>query len=168
MTFQIHALNPEPFQRFRHMTQRELAQHHASWVVADERPGFPCRVSLADAKVGTRLLLINYEHHPHRSPYRARHAVYIDLDARQATPAPGVVPKSIASRMIASRAFDQNGHLCRAELCPGETLPPVLEALLGEERVRYIHLHNAAPGCFAARVTRSSQNDSEAAPWALS
>ena len=46
--------------------------------IADNRtPGYPCRISLTDAREGDELLLVNYEHHPVHSPYRMSYAIYV-------------------------------------------------------------------------------------------
>ena len=39
------------------LNDKELASHQAKGVIVDEEPGYPCRVSLEDAKIGERVLL---------------------------------------------------------------------------------------------------------------
>ena len=39
----------------------ELAPHRAVRMFATKKPGFPCRVSLADAEIGEGVILVNFE-----------------------------------------------------------------------------------------------------------
>jgi hypothetical protein len=41
------------------------------------------------------------------------------------------------------------------ELVEGAKLEGTIERLLAEPRAAYLHLHYAAPGCYAARVERA-------------
>ena len=75
MTFQIRALDHHRFAKLFALSDSELAANMAVRQIATTKPGFPCRVSLADAEVGEELILVNYEHQPSASPYRAAHAV---------------------------------------------------------------------------------------------
>lgn len=155
MTFQIHALDPGPFRPLADLATSDIGPHRAVWVEVDSRPGYPCRVSLEDAAIGTRLLLVNFDHLPVESPYRSSHAIYIDPTAKQAHPAPDTVPPSIASRLISWRAFDDQHMMVDADVVEGKLLKKVLGEVFSQDKVTYIHLHNARPGCYAARVTRS-------------
>src|SRR3712207_8722867 len=44
------------------MSDSELRRRGAVRVEADRAPGFPCRVSLEDARPGETLVLVHYEH----------------------------------------------------------------------------------------------------------
>ena len=41
------------------------------------------------------------------------------------------------------------------ELVEGEQLEPAIERLLAIPAAEYLHIHFAAPGCYAARVERA-------------
>lgn len=155
MTFRIHALPYEPFASFFSMSDADLATAGAARVVADVKPGFPCRVSLADAQPGETLILVNFEHQPKDTPYRARHAIFIREHAKQAFPEVGEVPSALASRLISLRAFDARHYMIAADVAEGSRLHEAIPAMLQNPAVAYLHLHNARPGCFAARVTRA-------------
>ena len=120
----------------------------------DAKPGYPCRVSLADAEVGETVILLNDEHQPADSPYRSAHAIFIREHAEQAFPGPGEVPEVLKTRLISVRAFDENHWLINAEVADGADLREVIAVMFRNPAVAYLHLHNAKPGCFAARVTR--------------
>ncbi len=155
MSFRISALPAAPFAPLYRLPDAELARRGAIRRVADRQPGFPCRVSLKDADIGDSVLLLNYEHQDAASPYRASHAIYVREGAREATPAVGEVPKLLRSRLLSVRAYDEAGMMVVAELVEGTALEGVIDAMLARPEVAYLHLHNAKPGCYAARVDRA-------------
>jgi hypothetical protein len=155
MTFQITALPAETFAPLFEMSDAELADRLAVRVTADASPGYPCRVSLADAELGEELILVNHDHQPAASPYRATHAVYVRKGATTASLAKDEVPAQLRSRMLSLRAFDAAGMIVTADLVDGPALDEALERLLAEPAVTYVHIHYAKPGCYAARAERA-------------
>ncbi len=155
MPFQIHALAPEPFQPFFSMAPEALKAHHAELRTVTEHPGIPCRISLADAEIGERVLLINHTHLPDNSPYRASHAIYVRQNAKQAQLAPGEVPEILCTRLLSLRGFDENAMILEADVVEGRQIAPAIEKMFENPDVKMIHLHNARHGCFAASVTRA-------------
>ena len=155
MTFRIQALDPAPFAPLFALSDAELATRHIVRRTATESPGFPCRVSLEDAEPGETLLLLPFEHLPVNSPYRSAHAIYVREAAVRAAPPPGEVPEVITRRLISIRAFDAAGMMTDADVIPGTTVGERLEAMFADPAVRHIDLHNAKPGCFAARAIRA-------------
>jgi hypothetical protein len=155
MSFRISALPAAPFAHLYGLPDEELRRHGAVRRVADRQPGFPCRVSLKDADVGDSLLLLNHEHLSADSPYRASHAIYVREGARQAHPAVGEVPQVLRSRLLSVRAYDEAGMMVVADVVDGTAVEGVIETMLAQPEVAYLHLHNAKPGCYAARVDRA-------------
>ena len=62
--FRLVGLAPEPFAPLFDLTDEQLVARGIRRVVADKKPGFPCRISLVDAEVGEELLLLPYRHQP--------------------------------------------------------------------------------------------------------
>lgn len=155
MSFQIHALSSAPFAPLFAMSDDELRSLRATRMAVDAKPGYPCRVSLADAEIGETVILVNFEHQPANSPYRASHAIFVREHAGQAFPAAGSVPWALASRLISVRAFDDKHFLVNADVVDGSRLSESIPAMFQDPEVAYLHLHHAKPGCFAARVTRA-------------
>jgi hypothetical protein len=155
MSFQIIALEPERFTELFALSDEELADHLAVRVTATSKPGFPCRVSLADAEVGDELLLVNHQHQAGASPYRATHAVYVRKGVQQARPAVDEVPEQLRSRTLSLRVFDDAAMIVGADLVQGDELGPVLDRLLADPAAAYVHIHFAKPGCYAARADRA-------------
>ena len=155
MTFRIIALSKHHFEYLFELSHAELAAHGAVRRIVDAKPGFPCRVSLADAEIGEPVILVHYEHQPAPTPFRASHAVYVRPGADEARPALGEVPKALRSRILSLRAFDKDGMLIDADLAEGRELEPVIERLFCAREVAYLHAHFAKPGCYAARIDRA-------------
>ncbi len=155
MSFRISGLKAAEFAPLVGRPERELAEHGALRVVADRRPGFPCRVSLCDAQPGETLLLVNYEHLAVTSPYRSRYAIYVRENARDAQLGIDEVPEVLHGRLLSLRAFSEAGMLLDADVVDSPQLRTAIARLLAPDSVAYLHVHNAKPGCFAARVDRA-------------
>jgi hypothetical protein len=157
MTFQIHALRPEPFEALFAKSDDELRAMGARRVVADSFNGFPCRVSLQDADAGDTLILCNYRHLDVASPYAATHAIYVREGVAQAHPAPGEVPEVMASRLLSVRGFNDEGYMHVADVVDGRDLGATLDAMFADAAVEFVDVHNAKQGCFAGRATREGE-----------
>jgi hypothetical protein len=154
--FQISALPREEFEELFQLDDEALAARGAKRYRANAKPGFPCRVSLKDAEPGERVILLPYSHQPAQSPYRAVGPIFVRESAQDASLPPDTVPALLRSRMLSVRAYDSRDLMIGAEVVDGRELESTLTRVLGNERVRYIHLHYAAPGCYACRVDRAA------------
>lgn len=154
MSFQIHALPAEDFAALSSLDTEALSARLVQRRVADSCPGFPCRVSLEDARPGETVYLVNFVHHDAATPFRASHAVYVREGAATARPAAGEVPLMIRQRIISLRAFDADGMMIAADVAGGEDVAERIGTLFGNPSTEVIHLHFAKQGCFAARVSR--------------
>ena len=156
LMFQVIALKAQDFAHLFDLPEAELKLRHIVSDIADSKPGFPCRVSLQNAEIGERVLLLNYEHQPADSPFRASHAIYVRQGAMTAQPHAGEVPEALAvSPMLSVRAFSADGMIQAGELTPGVDAAVVFDALLARDGVAYLHAHYAKYGCFAARIVRT-------------
>ncbi|WP_417667903.1 DUF1203 domain-containing protein [Roseibium sp.] len=155
MTFQVHPLPQAHFEGLSELSEEELGARNIKTYIAEEKPGYPCRVSLADADVGQTVFLLNFEHQPNDTPYRASHAIFVTSGARSRTPAPDTLPESISSRLLSVRAFDGEHTMVDAEVVEGRDAIPVIEQMLANQDVDYLQLHYARRGCFAAEIRRS-------------
>ncbi|GAA0784450.1 DUF1203 domain-containing protein [Roseibium denhamense] len=151
--FQIHPLPSEQFAHLATLTDSELAARNIQVHISDG--GFPCRVSLEDAPAGARVFLLNFEHQPGNSPYRSRHAIFVQEGAEERHLPAGRLPASITSRLLSVRAFNSRDEIVEADVIEGVQAGDLITRYLEEPEVSYIHLHFARRGCFAARVTRT-------------
>ncbi len=154
MGFQISALNIDQFSHLFGQDQDKLARQGIQRIVVDNKPGFPCRVSLQDAEVGEKVLLMNYEHQPMPTPFRSSHAIFVREWASQAIPDRNEVPEMFRHRLLSVRAFDASGMMIDADVIDGEGLESLIEHLLANKSTDNLHIHNARLGCYAALVER--------------
>jgi hypothetical protein len=154
MRFLLRGIDPTRFAPWFSLTDDELRERGALRRTADSTPGYPCRVSLADADVGDELLLAPYEHHATRSPYRGSGPIYIRRTATQQVVV-DEVPDVLLRRMLSVRAYDEAGMMQLADVVDGPALGAQLESLFDRREVAYVHVHYAKPGCFACVAARA-------------
>ncbi len=155
MSFRIMGLPAQHFAHLFALSDTELAAQGAVRRIADARtPGYPCRVSLTDSTPGDELLLVNYEHHPVDSPYRMRFAIFV-RKGEETYDKVDEIPEQLRLRTLAVRAFDAGAMMLGFELVDGRNLEQSIERMLTLPRAAYLHIHFAAPGCYAARVERA-------------
>lgn len=154
--YRIEALPADAFAHLFAMTDEALEAAGARRVIADETPGYPCRVSLEDAGIGESLVLVNHRHIEASSPYAASHAVFVRAGAVQARPGPGEVPFMLLDRLRSVRGFDARFMMREADVIEGRELDARLRAMLSNDAIAFVDIHFAKPSCFAARAGRAS------------
>jgi hypothetical protein len=125
----------------------------AERVVADAPQSYPCRRCLTDAEPGEVLLLVSYDPWTVASPYRQPGPVFVHERACDVAVL-DALPDQQARRLLSLRAFDDTGRPTAAEVIAGAAAWQRMEELFGDGSTAFVHLHNAGPGCFAARVDR--------------
>jgi uncharacterized protein DUF1203 len=153
-SFQLVGLPAERFASLFELSDAELSRIDARRVIADSKPGFPCRVSLRDAEIGEELLLLPFEHQPAASPYRASGPIFVRKVAAQAAMEPGVVPDYVRTRLMSVRLYDAAHQMIDATVCAGIEAGRIIESMFSRADAGYIHLHNANRGCFSCEVRR--------------
>ena len=156
MTYRIAGLDPADFAPLWAMDDAELALRGAKRAIADADRGFPCRVTLEDAREGEPLLLVHHVHHDVAGPYRSAFAIFVREQAEQAVYV-DECPPCFDGRTLSLRGFDGQGTLAEARLAAPDEADAAIRALLADGRIDYINAHNAAAGCFAARIERDGQ-----------
>jgi len=121
-------------------------------------PGFPCRISLTDAAEGERILALHHLHHDVTTPYRASGPIFIRENVETAHLPVNEVPTLMLHRQMSVRGYDATGMIVDASVVIGSDLSAELARLFDNEKVDYVHIHHAIPGCFACRVTRANSN----------
>lgn len=156
MTYRITGLAPDDFAPLFDLPDAELTQRNARRVMASASRGFPCRITLEDARQGEELILLHHTSHDVATPYRSAYAIYIRKD-QQAAEYVDEPPPVFKGRPLGLRGFDGEGLLRDARLAlPGEADAKIRD-LFANPEIAYIHAHNAAHGCFSARVDRHGE-----------
>jgi hypothetical protein len=153
-SYRFVALPHERFAGLFELSDPALASQDARRMVVDEKPGYPCRVSLADAEVGETVLLLPFCHQDVSSPYRSSGPIFVRAKAKTANCEPGEIPIMFRHRQLSIRGYDSADMMIAAEVVMGSELDRVIPRIFANQKVSYLHIHNARPGCYNCRVDR--------------
>ena len=154
MTYRIRGLDPAPFASLSHLDDAELARRSIIRMEVTARPGFPCRIRLDEAEIGTNVLLLNHVSVA-RGPYAATHAIFVSEGQDRAASYQDAIPPALERRPLSLRAFDAEDLMLDARLVQPGMADAAIRQLFENPSTRYIHAHNAVRGCFAAEVERA-------------
>lgn len=154
-SFRCVALPRAAFAPLFGLDDAALRRHGARRLIVDAAPGYPCRLTLADAPVGAPVLLVPHAHLRGDTPYRASGPVFVREHADACSPAVGEVPAALRSRLISLRAYDADACMRGADVVDGATLDAAITQWLEDPAVAWLHAHYARPGCYAARIERA-------------
>jgi hypothetical protein len=155
MTYRITGLDPAPYRPLFGLSDEELSKRGIVRMIVDEKPSYPCRVSLTDRDIGERVLLLNHLSHDVANPYRASHAIFVTEGATEVGEYVDEVPPVFEPRVLSLRGFDKDGVMADAILTqPGEA-DAGIRKLFENPEIETIHAHNAARGCFSAKIERN-------------
>lgn len=160
MTYRIAGLPRARFAQYFGRSGEELAQMGAVRVTADAGGGYPCRVTLEDARAGESLVLLNFVSHDVPGPFRTAYAIYV-REAESADEGRVLVdrlPPILQGRVLSLRGFDDGGMLHAARLAEPDAVEAAIADLFDQPAVAYIHAHYATYGCFAARIDRAGDD----------
>jgi len=155
--FQFVAL---PLERFTHlftMDEAELASVGARRMTVDENPGYPCRVSLMDAPIGETVILTPFQHHEVTSPYQSPGPIFVREAAQTAKPEVNEIPVMFHHRLLSVRAYNKAALMKAARVVEGKAFQQTISDFFTNRDIAYLHVHNAAPGCFNCMVQRVNQ-----------
>ena len=152
--FRIVGLQRAQFEPLFSLNNTELAAKGARRITVDAKPGFPCRIGLADAEIGETVILLPFVHHDVDSPYRASGPIFVRENAIEAPVACGEVPEVVTTRTMSVRAYDENGIMLDGSVVPGAEMKTRIEKLFKNPKIEYLHLHNAGAGCYSCKVER--------------
>jgi hypothetical protein len=83
-----------------------------------------------------------------------RFAIYVRR-GEETFDAVGEVPEQLRKRTLAVRGFDSAGMMTGWEIIDGTNLEEAIARQFAKPEAEYLHIHFAAPGCYAARVERA-------------
>ena len=155
MSFRVTGLDPSHFRHLWTASAQELSDAGVIRLVVNHDPGFPDRITLDDAPLGSEVLLLNHLSQPANTPFRACHAIYVLEGAALAFDDCDTLPPAMLRRPQSLRAFDSVGMMRDADVAEGAAISEVIERMFGDPDVAEIHAHNARQGCFMARITRT-------------
>jgi hypothetical protein len=120
-------------------------------VRVDKPNAYPCRRCLQDGEPGETMVLRSYDPFHGASPYSGPGPIYVH--DRDCTAFDGdAIPDQLTRRLLSVRAYDERHMLVDADVIEGTDLTQTARRLLDLDGASYLHVHNARPGCFAARI----------------
>jgi hypothetical protein len=132
-----------------------LSQSDVTRRVADSHPGYPCRRCMRDAEIGEVMALVSFNPFRGQSEYSQPGPIFMHADGCRPFRSTDRVPAQLLRRALSVRAFDAAHAMVEARLVPGTSLEAAARELLADERTAYLHVHNAAAGCWAVRIDRA-------------
>ena len=152
--FQMVALQEKEFNNLFLMDEEELKSIGVIKLIANVKPGYPCRVSLKDAEVGEEVILLNYPHHRVNSPYKANGPIFIRKGATTAKLDVNEIPHMLHNRYLSVRGYNADSMIVEARVTEGVNLRENIDEIFDNNEVEYIHILNAKPGCYNCLVNR--------------
>jgi hypothetical protein len=146
--FKIMALSYNQFADLFLLSRLELKKIGAVKMIVDKTPGFPCRVSLQDATIGEEVLLLPFQHHKTTSAYQSTGPIFVRKNAIEATLGLNEIPTMLLHRLLSLRCYNKEGIMIHATVVEGEVLSETLQELFTDNKIAYVHIHNAKPGCY--------------------
>jgi hypothetical protein len=154
-SFEVVPLPEAVADRVRRLRSDDHGNTEIEVTVADKKPGYPCRVCLEDAEPGEPMLLFSYSPFNRPRPYRNVGPIFIH--GERCSPYRDIkrVPTQLRNRLLALRAYDESDSMLGAHVVDGNEVEVVIQRLFEDPRAKYIHVHNARPGCFACQIERA-------------
>lgn len=151
--FKIIAIEAK-FEHLFAMTEIELHEIGAERMTVDSKPGFPCRVSLEDANVTEEVILLHYEHHKVKTPYKSSGPIFVRQYAKKAELKLNEIPLMLNHRLLSLRIYDEHGMMIDAKTANGNELKKQIQLIFSNKNANYIQVHNASPGCYNCQINR--------------
>ena len=153
--FIIKGISEESYHHLDGLNDEELLNFGVIRTRVDSYPGYPCRVSLKDARVGEEVYLLTHQHHDTDSPYRSSGPVFIRKKAKSAECGVNEIPKMLDHRLLSLRIYNRDAMMVDARTIDGRVLRDEITDAFKNQEAAYIHIHNAGPGCYNCAVYRT-------------
>jgi hypothetical protein len=152
--FSLYPMGTASAIRFR-QTERDDAGNSLHGMITDHPA--PCRHCLADAQIGTAILLGSY--HSEGRMVSIRHQarpIFLHAEPCERLEQVDSLPEIVRHRLVSVRAYDPD-DMCIYELgdvCDGTEVERLLDRALADRRTDYVNINTARPGSFLCRVER--------------
>ena len=152
--FQVINIQNASIAHLFQLSEKEREEKGIVKLIADEKPGYPCRVSLEDAEVGEELWAFNYKHHDVNSPYKSSGPVFVRVNAIEANISRNEIPIILNHRLLSLRIYDYKTMMIDARTIEGKYLRETIQDLFTNKAAKYIQVHNSSPGCYNCQINR--------------
>jgi len=113
--------------------------------------------SIGEAYIGENVLAISFAHHLADSPYHSSGPIFVRENAQATSVKTNTVPVMLRHRLLSVRGYDTDSLMIEADTIVGESLETTIQSQFSNDAVKYLHIHNAGPGCFNCSVERVLQ-----------
>jgi hypothetical protein len=151
--FKIAAIDNN-FNQLFNLSDEVLEEMSILKMIVDEKPGYPCRVTLEDAEIGEEVLLLSFEYHETQSPYKASGPIFIRKNSEKVSLKENEIPEMLFQRQQTLRMYDNNGIMIDAKSPKSINIRKEIELGFSNINVSYIQIHNTNPGCYNCQVNR--------------
>ena len=121
MTYIVTGIARETYASLFDLSDAELAARGARRVTAGADGGYPCRVSLEEARAGERLVLVNHASNAVEGPYLSAFAIFVRERAEQAG-RPGEAVGTVSALPTQPGLYRATDHLLKRRVIRQETL----------------------------------------------
>lgn len=87
------------------------------------------------------------------SPYQGSGPIFIHVNQCDAY-SDSEIPTQQSRRLLSVRAYDKDHMMLDGDVLQGDGLAEKARQMLRDEKVDYLHVHNAKRGCFAVKIQR--------------
>ena len=139
-SFRVSGISAEVLDEFRQLSDDELRKRNVFRYIADQKPGYPCRVSLVDAEIGESLLLLNFGHLTSSTPYRSIGPIFVRESARETYVGIDEIPEVLRARgrLLSVRAYDSNDMLAGAVVIGTAEIDQSIQEFFADRQVAYL------------------------------
>lgn len=139
------------------LTPPNPTQPNAVTYVADAEQRYPCRRCLHDGAPGEEMTLLSYDPFRGDSPYRKASPIFVHKRGCELYRG-AEMPEQQKRRPMTLQGYDASHMMVNSGSAEGGAeVERVCMEMLGDERVDYLHLHNAKSGCFSVGVERGER-----------
>ena len=153
MNFKITAIENK-YNHLFNLSEENLTSKGIVKMIVDEKPGYPCRVTLEDAEIGEEIILFPFQHHKTNSPYQSIGPIFVRKNAEIINLNINEIPKMLLHRLLSLRMYNKKGMMIDAKTTKGEKLEKEIQESFKNNLVNYIQIHNSSPGCYNCQVNR--------------
>ena len=150
-TFRINPLPTAVAESARLVAASGQSDHKA--IVADSPHAYPCRHCLRWADPGETMILFPFQSIPAGAPYAESGPIFVHQEPCERYSAIDAYPAAFRQGRVV-RGYNAQNEIIAAELPNGDP-EPVLEAMLADLEISFLHVRSVTHGCYTMKVERA-------------
>ena len=149
--FRVVPLKTEVAEAARRAAATGASDHRV--VTADSPNGYPCRHCLRWAGPGERMILFPFAAIPSGHPYSETGPIFVHEEQCERYTATNQFPADLRKGRVL-RAYNSDRDMIDAEVVNGSEPEALIEKLLQNEEIAFLHVRSAGHGCYTMRIER--------------